>query len=367
MGSVWGNILKISVFGESHGECIGIVIDNFPHGLKIDHDHISAQMRRRAPGLSPGLSTSRAEDDSPVIYSGVLKGFTTGAPICAIIKNTNRRSEDYQHVLRKPRPSHADLPAHRKYGGFEDGRGGGHFSGRLTAPIVFAGALCSQFLQKYGIDVFSHIKNIGEVYDDTPDYTRFPDDISDILKSERLPFINKAKQRQASELIEKYKKEGNSVGGAVECIIKNMPTSLGSPIFSSVESSLASILFSIPGVKAVEFGAGTDFSALDAKRANDEYYYDESGNIKTKTNNNGGILGGITTGMPVVFTVTLKPTPSIYSAQNTVDLIDGCDTKINIEGRHDPCIAVRAVPVTESAAMIAVMDMILCGGEIGGK
>lgn len=363
MGSVWGEKLKISVFGESHGDYIGIVIDNFPHGVKIDHDFIGSQMKRRAPGDKSGLTTSRTEEDAPEIYSGVLNGFTSGSPICAVIKNTNRRSEDYQHILRKPRPSHADLTAHKKYGGFEDGRGGGHFSGRLTAPIVFAGALCSLFLRRYEINVYSHIKNIGTVYDDKVDYTEIPDEIFTGLKNDRLPFINKIKQKEAAELIEKYKKEGNSIGGAIECIIKTIPHSLGSPIFSSVESSLASMLFSIPGVKAVEFGEGVNFSNLDAKNANDEYYFNDVGEIKTRTNNNGGILGGITTGMPIVFTATLKPTPSIYSIQNTVDLIDGCNTKLQIEGRHDPCIAVRAVPVVESAAVIALTDIILSDGN----
>lgn len=358
MGSVWGNKLKLSIFGESHGEGIGVVIDGFPAGFEIDFEYINKYLKRRAPGGK--LATSRSECDEPQILSGIKNNFTTGAPICAFIKNNNTRSSDYQDKLVNPRPSHADYNAYIKYNNYADYRGGGHFSARLTAPFVFAGALCADYLEKkYNIKIGAHIKRVGEIEDDYLDYTNVDLSLADNLKGLEIPMLNEKKANEVCEYITKLKEAGDSVGAIVECFALHIPASLGEHIFSSAESIIASAIFGIPGVKGIEFGRGFDFAKMRGSEANDEYYYDNNGEVKVKKNNNGGILGGMTSGLPVVFSVAFKPTPSIFLEQDTINLQEKSNVKFKIKGRHDPCIGLRAVPVVEAAATVAFMEMIL--------
>lgn len=355
MGATYGKIFKITIFGESHSESIGIVLDGVPSGIELDFEEIKSEMGRRAPGKN-AFSTPRCEDDLPEIQSGIFNGKTCGTPICAIIKNTNTRSKDYEpDVLR---PSHADLTGIIRYDGFNDYRGGGHFSGRLTAPLVFAGAIAKQILKNEDIEIFAHIKNIGKVYDDgidavTPDINALRE-----LKKETLPLIDKSKEKEIEKEILSAKENKDSVGGSIETVICGLGAGLGSPFFDSVESRISQMLFSVPAVKAVEFGVGKAFSEMNGSNANDEFCI-KDGVIKTRTNNNGGINGGITNGMPVLVTATIKPTPSIAMEQNTVNISEMKEIKHTINGRHDPCIVQRAVPVIESALAIAVLDMVL--------
>lgn len=358
MSSVWGNRLKISIFGESHGKAIGVVIDGFPAGFKMDIDYILDVMKRRMPGGK--LATSRIESDLPDIISGVKDGFTTGAPICAVIENSNAHSSDYGGELINPRPSHADLNAHIKYNGYSDHRGGGHFSGRLTAPMVFAGALCCNWLERtHNIQIAARIKQIGGIFDDDLDYANISRKFAYTLKHSELPMINQDKIQKVKNYIEDLKQKGDSVGAIIECFALNLPQALGAHMFASVEAAISSCVFGIPAVKGIEFGAGFGFGAMHGSTANDEYYYDEVGNVKTKTNYNGGILGGMSTGMPIVFSVAVKPTPSIFIEQNTINLRTGTNEPFKIKGRHDPCIGIRVAPVVESAAALALTDLIL--------
>ena len=358
MSSVWGNKLKISVFGESHGKAIGVVIDGFPAGFKLDWEYLLGYMKRRMPGGK--FATSRSESDTPEIISGVKADVTTGSPICAMIANGDIDSSNYGETLVNPRPSHADLTAFIKYNGFADHRGGGHFSGRLTAPLVFAGALCNNYLEcEYNIKIAAHIKQIGNIFDDKLNYADIDDNLADILREAELPLINRDKIRETKDFIENIKLRGDSVGAVIECFALNIPQPLGTHMFASVEASLASCIWGIPGVKGIEFGTGFEFAYMYGSNANDEYYYADDANIKTKTNNNGGILGGITTGMPVIFSVVMKPTPSIFIEQHTINLKRNESEPFKIKGRHDPCIGIRAVPVIEAAAALAFTDLIL--------
>ena len=357
MGSIIGNKIKISVFGESHGEAIGVVIDGLPSGYEIDIDNINTEMKRRAPGKDK-LSTARKEGDIPKILSGVFEGKTTGAPLAAIIENENKISKDYSEFKVKPRPSHADYPAIIKYEGFNDYRGGGHFSGRLTAMIVFAGAVCKDILKTKEIYIGSHIKSIGKIFDKEFDRVNISKDLLGELKEERLPILNKIVAPAMETEILEAKGEGDSVGGVIEGAVLNLPVGVGNPMFNSVESVLSHMLFSIPAVKGVEFGEGFGIAEMRGSQANDEYYIDGE-EIKTYSNNNGGVLGGITTGMPVVFSVAIKPTPSIAKSQRTIDVNNKENDILRIHGRHDPCIVQRAVPVIEAATAIAILDLIL--------
>ncbi|MDR0819330.1 MAG: chorismate synthase [Oscillospiraceae bacterium] len=330
MSSIWGNKLKVSVFGESHGSAIGVTIDGFPPGFQVDFNAVEAELKRRAPGQNE-TSTARREADEFETISGLFNGLTTGAPLTAICRNTDTRSRDYKPDI--PRPSHADLAAIEKYGGFSDYRGGGHFSGRLTAPIVFTGAIAKQILRsKYGIEIISRIVEI---------------------RGETDP------ERQR-ETILTAKSNGDSVGGIIECVVNNPPKSLGEPMFDGVESVISSILFSIPAVKGVEFGDGFEFAKKFGSEVSDGLYYD-SGEVKYFANHNGGINGGITNGEPIIFRVALKPTPTISTPQSTVDLSSGENVTYSFHGRHDPCVVPRAVPVAECAAAIAILDLILGG------
>lgn len=353
--NVWGEKVKVTIFGESHGNGVGTVIDGLPSGFEIDMEKAEAQMRRRAPGRSR-LSTSRAEADEVRILSGLFNGKTTGTPLTAVILNTDTRSKDYTPELL--RPSHADFSAICKYGESRDYRGGGHFSGRITAPLVFAGAVAKQILEEKGITVGAHIMQIGSVCDDAFDMVNADASLLNKLSQSDFPVINSDASAKMQEEIERYKSEKNSVGGKIEVCICGLMPGVGSPFFGSVESRLSSMMFSIPAVKGIEFGKGFDFASADGKSANDEFYI-KDGKIRTYTNNNAGINGGITNGMPVVFRLAVKPTPSIASVQKTVDISENKNTEIEIKGRHDPCIVHRAAVVAECATAIAVLDMLL--------
>ena len=348
--------IKVSIFGESHGNAIGINIDGLPSGLELNLDDIAYEMRRRAPGKSP-LSTARSEDDIPEILSGYFNGKTTGTPLCAIIRNTNTRSKDYSLLKDVMRPGHADYSGNIRYNGFNDYRGGGHFSGRITAPLVFAGAVCKQILKEKGIIVAAHVKSIKNIKDKS-----FIDSTLDLnylnsLKGFELPLIDKSIEENMRKEILEAKEDMDSVGGTVECGVFGISAGVGNPFFDSVESTLAHLLFSVPAVKGVEFGRGFELTSMRGSEANDEIYY-EGGVVKTKTNNNGGILGGITNGMPIIFTTAIKPTSSIGKKQNTINIGSKENTILKVEGRHDPCIVQRAIPVIEAVTAIAICELL---------
>jgi len=355
MSGVWGNKIKLSIFGESHGKAIGINIDGLEPGIELDLDYINREMERRAPGKNK-LSTPRKEEDSFQILSGYFNGRTTGTPLCAVIYNTNQHSKDYEKTKNLMRPSHGDFTGYIKYGGFNDYRGGGHFSGRITAPLVFAGAICKQILERKGIIIGSHIKSIEKLEDKSFNMVKIDAEKLKTLREVSFPVLDESIGSKMEETIIKAREKKDSVGGIIETAVINLPVGIGDPFFDSVESTLAQLLFSVPGVKGVEFGAGFDIAKMKGSEANDEYYTDGD-KIKTFSNNNGGILGGITNGMPLVFRVAMKPTPSITKSQRTVDIETRENTKIEIEGRHDPCIVPRALPVVEAVAAIAVLDL----------
>ncbi|MCH3971224.1 MAG: chorismate synthase [Oscillospiraceae bacterium] len=353
--SSWGNRIKISIFGESHGPAIGCVLEGLPAGETIDPAQVQQQMARRAPGRDKA-STPRREADTPHVLSGLLNGVTTGAPLCAVIENTNTRSGDYGNLLAVPRPGHADYPAWVKYKGHNDIHGGGHFSGRLTAPLVFAGAVCSQILARRGILVGAHALSVGNVSDaPLSDISPF---VLETLHAAYFPVLSDAKKEAMYREIEAARQKQDSIGGVVECACLGVPAGLGGEgMFGGIESLFSSILFGIPACKGVEFGAGFGAAKLRGSENNDPYYYAPDGTVKTRTNNAGGILGGITTGMPIVFRAAFKPTPSIAREQQSVDLTAHKDTVLTIHGRHDPCIVPRAVPVAEAAAALALINL----------
>lgn len=357
MSSIWGERLRISLFGESHGPAVGVVIDGFPPGLALDMERINLEMARRRPKNS-SYSTQRTEADAVEILSGIYLGRTTGAPICGLIRNTDTRSRDYEESSHLARPGHADYTGYVRYGGYNDFRGGGHFSARLTAPLVFAGALARQFLESKHIHIGSHIYRIGNVQDTGFDMTRITREQLESLRHMEIP-VNDANCVNAYlEAIDEARKQGDSVGGIIEAAAIGLPAGLGSPYFGNVEGKLSSILFSIPAVKAVEFGAGFAITGMRGSEANDSFFMD-GGRVRTRTNHNGGINGGITNGMPVVFRVALKPTPSIAIAQDTIDMKRMENARLEIRGRHDACIVPRAVPVVEAACAIALCDLYL--------
>lgn len=357
MSSTWGSNIKLSIFGESHGRAIGVTIDGLPPGLSLDLEEINFEMKRRAPGKDK-ISTPRSEKDEFQILSGYFNDKTTGTPLCAIIENTNTKPRDYEKTKDFIRPGHADFTGSEKYLGHNDYRGGGHFSGRLTATICFAGAIAKQILKSKGIIIGSHIKSIGNVEDKSFDDIDIPLELLESLRNSKIPTIESGKAVQMEDLILEAKKEKDSIGGSVELAILNVAPGLGSPFFHSIESKISQMVFSVPGVKGIEFGKGFDISNMKGSEANDECYI-EDGKIKTYTNNNGGILGGIANGMPIIFKVALKPTPSIGKKQRTVDMEKGENTEIEIVGRHDPCIVIRALPVLEAAASLAILDLLM--------
>lgn len=359
MSDIWqGNFLKIAIFGESHGPAIGAVIDGLPAGLPVDLERISHELRRRAPGKNV-LSTARQEDDEVKILSGVYNGFTTGNAVTGMISNRNIRSSDYEKMRDVMRPGHADYPGRVKYHGFNDYRGGGHFSGRLTAPLVFTGAIAKTVLEAHGICVTSHIKSIADIEDAPIDPLSPYCDVLKMAAGKEFPVIDDKISRLMQEKIKAAKENGDSVGGIIECLTSGVPAGLGEPFFGSVESSLSHLLFSIPAVKAVAFGKGFALTKMTGSNANDAYFY-RNGRILTTTNNNGGILGGITNGMPILITVGIKPTPSISKQQKTINLSTQEETTLSISGRHDPCIVPRAVPVIEAVCALGVLDLYLC-------
>lgn len=357
MSSIWGERLKISLFGESHGPGIGVVVDGFPSGITVDVEKIGMEMGRRRP-KSSAYSTPRKEADEVEILSGVFQGRTTGTPICGLIRNTDTRSQDYERTSHLARPGHADYTGYVRYGGFNDFRGGGHFSARLTAPLVFAGALARQYLESKAIYIGSHIYRIGDVQDVGFDMTRISREQLQQLWRMEMPVNDASCANAYMEIIEEARSQGDSVGGIIETAVIGLPAGLGSPIFGNVEGRLASMLFSIPAVKGVEFGTGFAITGMKGSEANDSFYMDGD-QVRTRTNHNGGINGGITNGMPLVFRVAFKPTSSIAKAQDTIDIMKMENAKLEIKGRHDACIVPRAVPVVEAACAIALCDLIL--------
>ncbi|MDP4153433.1 MAG: chorismate synthase [Bacillota bacterium] len=357
MGSTWGKNLNITIFGESHGFAIGVTIDGFPAGVELDTVFIDKQMARRRPSSS-SFSTKRKEADEAEILSGIKDGHTTGAPITAIIRNSDQHSGDYEEMMRIPRPSHADYTASIRYENFHDVRGGGHFSGRLTAPIVFCGALCRLALRRSQIETVAHIKRIYDVEDKPFDLTDISKDEILRLQNASFPVLDEGAGASMMLIFETAKEKLDSVGGIIECAVTGLPAGLGSPMFEGIENKISSLIFGIPAVKGIEFGTGFGFAGMFGSEANDPFII-ENEKIRAKTNNNGGILGGISTGMPVVFRTAIKPTPSIGQTQKSVDMVSHTETELSIKGRHDPCIVPRAVPVIENAAAIAVLDMML--------
>ncbi len=355
MSSTYGENLKLSIFGQSHGAAIGVVLDGIPAGLPVDEETLQAFLNRRAPGQND-YSTPRKEEDRPEFLSGILNGFTCGAPIAAMIRNRNTRSGDYADLKDCPRPGHADYTAQIKYRGFQDCAGGGHFSGRLTAPLCIAGGLCKQWLETRGIRIGAHIAAIAGV-SDLPFDPLSPQ--LDAVQAD-FPVLDAAAGEQMRSAISQARMELDSVGGIIECAVTGLPAGLGEPMFGGVESRIGQIVYGIPAVKGVEFGIGFDAAALRGSQNNDPYRM-EDGRVVTASNNCGGILGGITNGMPLLFRAAVKPTPSIAREQQSVSLQRGENQLLTVKGRHDPCIVPRAVPVVEAAAAIALLDLLLDG------
>jgi len=356
MSGQWGKKVKYSIFGESHGRGIGITIDGLPPGIELDMDFINGEMQRRAPGRDE-FSTKRFEGDKVEILSGYFNGYTTGTPLCGVIFNENQNSKDYDKLKDLVRPGHADFTGKVKYEGFNDYRGGGHFSGRITAPLVFAGAVAKQILFDKGIVIGSHILSIGNITDSYFDGVNLKvQTLADVLRKD-FPVLDDLKGKEMKNIILKAKEETDSVGGIIEVAILNIPCGLGEPFFDSIESNLSQLLFSVPAVKGVEFGMGFEITKVRGSQANDEPYID-NGKVLTKTNNNGGINGGISNGMPIVFRVAMKPTPSIAKLQSTIDMATGENSEVSVIGRHDPCIVLRALPVIEACAAMSILDFI---------
>lgn len=357
MSSVIGDKIKLSIFGESHGEAIGCVIDGLPAGIKIDMNAVYKDMQRRAPGKDK-TATSRLEKDIPHILSGMLDNVTTGAPLAMVIENTNTKSGDYSNLMTVPRPGHSDYPAYVKYGGNNDIRGGGHFSGRLTAPLVFAGSVAKQILSQMGVTIGAHIKQIGSVCDAVSDLNKTDKSLLDTLSSSTFSLIDETKEQAMRDEIEKARLSLDSVGGIIECFAVGLPVGLGGNMFDTVEGKLASILFGVPAVKGVEFGIGFGFADKRASEVNDQYEI-KNGRVATLSNNNGGVLGGMTDGAPLSVSVAIKPTPSIAKKQKSVNLQTMENEELEIHGRHDPCIVVRAVPVIECAVALGLLDLMM--------
>ena len=346
--------MKYTIFGESHGPAIGVTLTGVPAGLEPDWDFIRTEMARRAPGRS-ALSTARKEADEPKVLSGVFEGKTTGSPLCAVIENTDTRSGDYARTKDLARPGHADYPAHVRYGGFNDYRGGGHFSGRLTAPLVFAGAVAKQILAQKGIFVGAHINSVYGISDQ-------PLEDWDSLRAvaaKPFPVLDDAAGEEMQAAILEAKEEQDSVGGSIECAVLGLPAGLGAPDFGeNAEGIFSQYLFAVPAVKAVGFGAGAAFALMRGSEANDPLFVDDDGSVRAEQNCAGGVNGGITNGMPLVFEVTMRPTPSIARRQFTVDMAKNENAELELQGRHDPCVVHRAVPVIEAAAALAACELL---------
>lgn len=358
MAANFGKNYKISLFGESHGVALGINIDGIPAGTNLDLEFIKEEMMRRAPGKSK-LTTSRKEKDEFEILSGYFNGVTTGTPLAMIIRNEDQKSKDYSEFRKKPRPGHADWSGMNRYDGYNDIRGSGHFSGRITASIVFAGAIAKQILQRQGILIGAHIKSLKDIKDRNFEEKDINIERINKLRKMILPTLSENVAIEMEKAIMKAREEENSLGGIVEIMVKGVEAGVGDPFFESIESEISRMMFSIPSVKGVEFGAGFDITRMTGYEANDEMYFDENGKIKSYTNNNGGIIGGITTGMPINFSVAIKPTASISKVQKTVDLENKKNDVLQVKGRHDPVIVPRAIVVLEAATAIVILDTIL--------
>lgn len=356
MSSDFGKTLRITIFGESHGRGIGCVIDGLPAGERIDREALHEFMARRAPGSNP-LATPRKEADVPVWLSGVVGDLTTGSPLCAIIENHDQHSADYEALQDKPRPGHADYTAHIKWQGQADMRGGGHFSGRLTAPLCIAGGIAKQILARRGIFVGAHLASVGTCEDDS--FPMLPNrELFAELGAKPFPVLDDRAGDGMKQTITLAAADGDSIGGTIECMAIGLPAGLGSPMFDGVENRLAAALFGIPAVKGLEFGSGFSGSTRRGSANNDPFTM-ENGKITALTNHAGGILGGISTGLPIRLRVAIKPTPSIKQPQATVSLSRMEDTELIITGRHDPCIALRAVPVVEAVTAAVLLDLLL--------
>lgn len=352
-----GNKLRVTVFGQSHAEAIGCVVEGLPAGFRPDMERVRSFMARRAPGRGP-WATSRKESDLPEVLCGLVDGAACGAPLTAVIRNANTRSADYGGLKRTPRPSHADYPALVKFGESFDIRGGGQFSGRLTAPLCFAGALALQLLEERGILTAAHIAQVGGVRDREPDMAR-PDPVElKALSAKPLPvFDSKAGEAMAAE-IEDARREGDSVGGIVRCFALGLPVGIGEPMFGGMENRLAAAVFGIPGVRGVSFGAGFAAAGMRGSQHNDPYRM-ENGRVSAASNHAGGVLGGMATGLPLVVNVCFKPTASIPREQDTVDLAAMENARLTVHGRHDPCIVPRAVPVVEAVTALTILDILM--------
>lgn len=353
----YGFNVKLKIYGGSHDEKIGMTLEGIPAGEQIDFDELKKFMARRAPG-NDAYSTKRKEPDEPVFLSGFDGNVTTGDVIKAVIYNKNQHSSDYSSLVDIPRPSHADFAARMKYGDKVDLRGGGHFSGRLTAPMCIAGGICLQILARKNIHVAAHIASVGKVSDLPFDAVKVTKSDFDELHTHPFPTVSEEKGKEMREAIENARLDADSVGGTVECAAIGLPTGLGEHMFMGVEGRISSIIFGIPAVKGVEFGLGFGSSALRGSENNDPFEV-KDGKIVTKTNNCGGILGGMTDGMPLIFRAAMKPTPSIGKEQDSVSLSKMENVRLTISGRHDPCVVPRAVPVFEAACALAIMDMLL--------
>lgn len=357
MPSVFGENIRVSIFGQSHSEAIGVVVDGLPAGFEVDMDALNAFLARRAPGQGR-FTTARKESDLPEFVSGIVDGVTCGAPLCALIRNNDTRSGDYADLRDHPRPSHADYPAYVKFGAAHDIRGGGHFSGRLTAPLCIAGGIALQMLAGRGVRVGAHLCSVGDVQDERFDPVGVSERDFERIAANGFPVLDEMAGARMFDAIERARMDADSIGGTIECAATGLPAGLGDALFGGLEGRLSQALFGIPAVKGVEFGSGFDGARMRGSENNDPFVM-QDGSVRTLTNNAGGILGGITTGMPLIMRVAIKPTPSIGRAQRSVSLSEGKPYELTIRGRHDPCIAPRAVPVVEAAAALVLLDMMM--------
>lgn len=362
MSSLFNGGISVSLFGESHGKGIGVVLDNLPAGEPLDLDEIGVFMARRAP-KKDGTSTMRSEKDIPDILSGFYEGKTTGTPLAAVIFNTDQHSQDYGNISHVARPAHADYTGYLRYNGANDPRGGGHFSGRITAPLVFAGAVCAQILKHRGITTGAHIRSIKGISDESFDPMNITAEQLETVKSRSFPVISDdAEQKMRGEILAAREAQ-DSVGGIVECAAVGFPAGVGSPMLDGLENVISRLVFAIPAVKGIEFGVGFGCADLFGSENNDEFAL-RNGKVVTLTNNHGGILGGISSGMPIIFRAAFKPTPSISRTQNSVDFKDMTEQQLLIKGRHDPCVVPRAVPCVESALNIALVSALAAEGKL---
>ena len=357
MSANWGKNITVSIFGESHGVALGINIGGLPSGFSVDLEKIKKDMARRAPGQSE-LTTSRKEPDEFEILSGFFEGKTTGSPLAIIIRNTNQRSKDYSVLKDVLRPGHADYSGKMRYSDNNDYRGSGHFSGRITAPLVFAGSLAKQLLESKGIFIGTHIKSMGNIEGRGLTLKEINNDLLKNLQNMDFPTLKDNNSELMKNAIVEAKSMEDSIGGIIEVAVNGVKAGIGNPFFDSIESRLSSMMFSVPAVKGIEFGAGFDIAKMLGSEANDEIYL-ENGEIKTETNNNGGIIGGISTGMPIVFRLAIKPPASIGKEQKTVNFATKEETKLKVEGRHDPCIVPRAMVVVEAAVALTILDFLM--------